>query len=122
LFDCGNLLITRNMHNALGANDHPFITITIIEGTPILHNLQTGSGTAQVLISITLNGVTRQSPMQVEYEGLHTNQTLIVGSKKIRMTDFGITPPSPALGLVKVREEVIIELSLLVKTSLVSQK
>jgi hypothetical protein len=117
LFDCGNRLITRNMHNALGAKDHPFITIRIIEGTPILHNQRTGSGTAQVLISITLNGVTRQSPMQVEYEGLNTNQTTILGTKKLRMTDFGITPPSPALGLVKVQDEVTIELSLLVKTS-----
>ncbi|HSV89082.1 MAG TPA: YceI family protein [Bacteroidales bacterium] len=121
-FDCGNRLMNRDMHQAMGSKDHPDIVIQIIEGVPISLNQPSNSGNANLFIAISLNGITRHSFMLVEYTELINNQLKVFGSKQLRMTDFGITPPSPAFGLAKVKDEVTIQMTFIIQTSLIGQK
>jgi len=120
-FDCGNRLMNRDMHQAMGVDKNPLVSIQIIEGIPLEHDQKTGSGTARLQLSITLNGVTRQAIMPVEYSGVYGSRVSVTGTKRLRMSYFGITPPTPALGLVNVRDEVAISMKLLLNINLISK-
>ena len=117
-FDCGHKVMNRDMHQAMGGKQFPYINIKIIEATNIHFNSETGCGTARVSVAITLNGKTRHSVMQIHYQSRNSNRFSFEASKKMRMSDFGVIPPSPALGLVRVNDEVTISLNLQVQTGM----
>lgn len=117
-FDCGHRIMNRNMHESLGGEKFPYITIKIIEATNIHYNPKTSSGTARVAVVITLNGITRNSTMRISYQAQDINNIVVDVSKNMRMSDFGIDPPTPALGLVKVNDEVTINIDLHLETGL----
>ena len=117
-FDCGHRVMNRNMHQSLGGEKFPYITIKIHEATNIQYNPRTSSGTARVAVAITLNGKTQKSTMLISFQAQEMGNIVVDASKKMRMSDFGVNPPSPALGLVKVNDEVTIKINLHVETGL----
>lgn len=117
-FDCGHRIMNRDMHQSLGGNKFPYITIKILAATNINHNPKTSTGTARILVAITLNGKTQNSLMPISYQMSDINNIVVDASKKMRMSDFGVKPPSPALGLVKVNDEITIKLSLRLETDM----
>ena len=117
-FDCGHRVMNRNMHESLGGEKFPYITIKILEATNIHYNPKTSRGTARIAVEITLNGKTQNSTMLIRYQAPDINNIVVDASKKMRMSDFGINPPSPALGLVKVNDEVTININLHLETGL----
>jgi len=119
--DCGNRLMNRDLQHSLGGRNFPYIEIQVLEATRISHNSQTGNGRARVLVDISMNGRSRKSYFMVEFNGSNPSEFSVIGSKKIKMTDFGITPPSPVMGLVKVNDEVSIQLNLIVKLQYLGQ-
>lgn len=117
-FDCGHRVMNRDMHQSLGVNKFPYITIQIIEAINIHFNPKTSTGTARILVAITLNGKTQNTLMPVSYQMRDVHNIVVETSKKMRMTDFGVIPPTPALGLVKVNDEITIDLRLQVEAGL----
>ncbi|HAJ98923.1 MAG TPA: hypothetical protein DCM62_02750 [Bacteroidales bacterium] len=117
-FDCGNRIMNRNFQIAMGGDDSPYIYIRILRAESIRHNATTGNGTARVVVEITMNGQSRQSTMVVNYQSQDVNNIAVNTAKKMRMSDFGVDPPTPAFGLVRVNDEVTINLNLRIETGL----
>ncbi len=57
---------------------------------------------------LTVSGVTRTNDMVVAMEKIENNRLKFSGTNAMKMTDFGIKPPSPAvaLGLIKTGDDV----------------
>lgn len=117
-FDCGHRVMNRDMHRSLGGEKFPYITIKILEATNIHFNPRTSSGTARIGVAITLNGKTQKSTMLISFQKQDMGNIVVDASKEMRMSDFGVNPPTPALGLVKVNDEVTIKINLYVETGL----
>jgi polyisoprenoid-binding protein YceI len=104
----GKKLMNEIMHDALKIKDNKAITYTLKEmkpqarkaGDPLKFDTKG---------DLTVAGVTKEIDMVVTLvpEG---NQLKATGSKQLKMTDFGIKPPAPAvgLGLIKTADEVTV--------------
>jgi len=64
---------------------------------------------------LTIAGVTKQVTLQGKITENADGSATITGSRKIKMSEFGITPPSFMLGALKVGDEVTVEYTLKLK-------
>jgi len=104
----GKKLMNEIMHDALKIKDHKAITYTLKEikpqarkaGEPLKFDTKG---------DIAVAGVTKEIDMVVTLAP-QGNKLTATGSKQLKMTDFGIKPPAPAvgLGLIKTADEVTV--------------
>lgn len=104
-----NLLNTR-AYKALNAEKHPNINFKLSSAviTPQGNNQYQIKATGM----LTISGATRQVTMLVNSSIQPDRTVLVTGSKKIKMSEFGIKPPSFMLGTLKTGDEVTIDFSL----------
>jgi len=59
---------------------------------------------------LAVAGVTNKIDMEVTLERIENDQVKFSGTKQVKMTDFKITPPSPAIagGMIKTADEVTV--------------
>src|SRR5205085_8723350 len=57
---------------------------------------------------LTVSGVTKPAAMVVAFERVDPSKLKITGTNAVKMTDFGIKPPAPSigLGLIKTADDV----------------
>jgi hypothetical protein len=65
---------------------------------------------AQANVQITITHISKTMPLQVKVCKIAPNKYNFVSQADILMTDFGITPPTAGLGLIKVRNKITIHL------------
>jgi polyisoprenoid-binding protein YceI len=100
--------MNRLMWEALGAAAHPRIDFELRQAT-----VQSGAGTAEVTVAVdgvlTVNGVSK--PVRVPFRVRRDGERLIAkGELPVRMTDFGVKPPTAMMGTIKTGDPVRIEL------------
>jgi len=102
--DCGRSGINRDMRNTLNARSHPYIVYTL-DSNELL-----GLTTEDELFVFDINtwgklqisGHERTEKIRVTGKFLGPWQFQIRGSHLVKMSDYGLTPPSPMMGLIKV--------------------
>jgi polyisoprenoid-binding protein YceI len=67
-----------------------------------------GSGKFEAKGALTVAGVTKTNTMAVSIEKVDKTKLKVVGKIDLKMTDFGISPPAPdiGLGLIKTGDDV----------------
>ncbi len=120
-FDCLNRRMNRDLQDAMGAPAHPEILIRLLEATPVENQAAAENNQLLVKMAISLNGVVKNTQVVIDYNQIEPYLFSFVGSKELNMTDFNIDPPSPALGLIKVRDKITIQFNLLVEAGLLTQ-
>ncbi len=120
-FDCKNRLMNNDLHASLGGAANPAIKINLLEART-MSKLQKGNG-GKILtqVEISINGQTKITDVRVDFMQVNPYSFRISGSKEMLMSEFGIDPPSPMLGMVKVHDQVTIHFHLIIETSLISQ-
>ncbi|HEY0142817.1 MAG TPA: YceI family protein [Thermoanaerobaculia bacterium] len=91
------------MADALKARDHPEVRYEMTQATP------QGSGDAFTIKTrgkLTIAGVTRDIAMDVQAVKNADGRYTLTGSTPLRMTAFGIKPPTAMLGTVKTGDDV----------------
>lgn len=117
-FDCKNPMLNKDMYKALGAKENPNILIELLDAEFMQSSTQNPhSGDLHVSISITINGKCQIFTLLIKWVRVSGTNFRFVGSHDINMTDFDITPPSPAFGLIKVNEWITINFNLMVQTN-----
>ncbi len=97
------------MYEAMKMKDHPKIKFTLKE---MKFKGQPASGNGPFLFDtkgeLTVSGVTRTNVMVVAVQKIADGQLKFAGTNTMKMTDFGIKPPAPAiaLGAIKTGDEV----------------
>lgn len=105
----GKPLMDEVMHDAMKIKDFKKIEYTLKEMKPREHKagepLQFDTKG-----DLTVSGVKKEIDMVVTMEPVEGSKIKTTGTKQLKMTDFGIKPPAPSLGLglIKTADEVTI--------------
>lgn len=107
-FDCGIRQMNMDFRELLRADAHPALRISLQS----LDQLQKDLYSATALLEVA--GETRQVCLPLAVEQVQDGSVSATGKLKIRLTDFGLEPPSRLMGMVRVKDniEVIFHLSL----------
>ena len=111
--DCRNGTMNEHMRKALKAKEFP----TVVFRASSYDLARTSDSVAVTLIgSLTLGGV--EKPITVKaYAKAGDNGTLIVsGTREVRMTEFGLKPPTLMLGTMKVDEKITVGFDVVLKS------
>jgi len=110
--DCGNGKMNDHMRNALKVSDNPTITFSLTN-YDVAKNADGISGTING--TLDLGGV--KKPISLQATGAPVGDMLHVsGVYELRMTDYGLKPPSLMFGRIKVGETVKVGFDLLLKS------
>ncbi len=105
----GKSAMDNVMHDAMHQQEHPQVEYRLKELT-LKEAPKSANGPFQFdsVGDLTINGVTNSIKMPVTMERPDKSKLKTVGSTKIKMTSFGIKPPSPkiSLGLITTDDDV----------------
>lgn len=114
-FDCGKRGINRDFKSTLKYKEHPFIEIR-------LHELVLEDSADMIPkyanVTITIANVERPYLVPLNAFSSFENKVIVGGNKYLKMTDFGLTPPSPLFGLIQVRDELNIVFEMVINLDL----
>ena len=99
-------MMDKNTYKALKADDHPDITFVLM--APV-KSIQVGTHVIAAKINLTIAGVTKAIDMPVTATAVAHGNISFEGSKAIKMTDYGITPPVALFGTMKTGDEITIK-------------
>ncbi|MBD3616095.1 MAG: YceI family protein [Gracilimonas sp.] len=111
-FDCGKRAINRDFRSTLKYKEYPFIEIILNE---LVLDEATGIVPQEAKVTIRIAGVERKYTVPLNTFSSSEEDFTVGGNKVLYMTDFGLTPPSPMLGLIKVEDELDIEFDLVIR-------
>jgi len=105
-----NSTMDRKIQEALNSSKHPEISFTINNTRDVVVNGDKFSGTING--SLVIAGITRTENIPINGHMLSNNRIQIKGSKKLKMTDFKISPPTAMLGALKTGDDVTVSFTL----------
>jgi hypothetical protein len=112
--DCGHRGINSDMYATLKAEAYPHVSIELLSvRLPSLSIHETAN--LQALVAITIAGVRHEEWINVRVQCMDDDRYRFTGSKPLSMARFGLRPPSPMMGLVKVSDRIDIHLDLAIK-------
>ncbi|PRY49183.1 polyisoprenoid-binding protein YceI [Arcticibacter pallidicorallinus] len=101
-------LLNSRAHKAMKADKFPTIAFKLNSAT-VSGDIVKGSG------SLTIAGVTKEIAVQGKAVENADGSLSINGSRKIKMSEYGIQPPSFMLGALKVADEINVTYTLKLK-------
>lgn len=113
---CGNRIMESDLRSALKAASHPAIEFrfTGLDGS-LTRDIDRDLFEAEVLGEISAAGVKRQVRVTVVAQRVSGTRFRLRAELPLRMTDFGITPPTALFGLVKANDDLKIRFDLLLQ-------
>ena len=110
--DCRNGTMNEHMLKALKAKEHPTITFRIAS----YEIAKAGDGVDGTAVGdLTLGGVKKQVTVTAHAIEQPNGALRLTGSHDVRMTEFGLKPPSLMMGTMKVNEKVKVSFDLVLK-------
>jgi polyisoprenoid-binding protein YceI len=109
--DCGNGTMNEHMRKALKVKENPTIEFRVASYTltKVAEGMQ-----AQLVGTLSLGGA--QQAVTISATGKDENGGLrVTGTHEIRMTEYGLKPPTLMLGTLKVNERVKVGFDLLLR-------
>lgn len=112
-FECGNRPMTQDLQETLKVEEHPEIRFELVHASVVTPTDSSAAWrTIEVLGALTIAGMKRLIRLRAVGRALDENHFRVRGCKPIRMTYFGIDPPTKALGLVRVENRVEVQFDL----------
>lgn len=116
--DCGRKGINNDLRKALKSDSFPYIrievqTIRLPEDNPLISDSEWT--TIPVKTQITIAGTRRPLHLSVQAKALGDRQYQLRSQTKVAMSDFGIDPPKPMFGMIKVEDMITIHFDLKVQ-------
>jgi polyisoprenoid-binding protein YceI len=98
----------KNTYKALKADAYPQITVAL--NAPLTGIAGKAAGTTVwVKANVTIAGVTKVMDMQIQIKMPAAGKLTFEGAQKIKMSDFGLTPPTALLGTLKTGNDITIK-------------
>ena len=110
--ECGNGTMNDHMRKAIKLTDHPVIEFRLA-GYDVSRSGETVTGTLNGTLS--LGGT--QKPISIPAVGKSEGEALrVTGSYPLKMSEYGLKPPTLMFGRIKVGETVTVKFDLLLKS------
>lgn len=106
----GNGKMDNNAYAALKSEKHPKIYFQLKD----FENINQNNGKNELVVpgKLTIAGTTKTVNIKVQYRTDSKGNLLVSGSKAIKMTDYGVTPPEVMFGTVKTGNDITINFDL----------
>jgi polyisoprenoid-binding protein YceI len=100
-------IMDNNTYKALKADKHPYIIYMLKQPVKVI---LPGSGKKTIFTKgrLTIAGITRDANMTVTLVMRDSGKFIFEGSQVLKMTDYGIVPPTALLGSLKTGNEITI--------------
>ena len=111
---CGNRQMERDMYKALRADANPVIEFQfkgLVGG--IVHDIDARRYRATVAGVLVLAGARRNVQIPVEAERISRDRFRLRARLPLRMTDFNVVPPTALFGMVKAKNELVVQFELI---------
>ncbi|MEZ4811603.1 MAG: YceI family protein [Allomuricauda sp.] len=108
-FDCGGKMINKDFKELLKTSEYPQVELQLMYVEPPKH----GQKKIEVGMEIKLAGVTRHYETYLYCED--QSNICVTGTLELQLSDFGLKPPKKVLGMVKVHNEVKVNMALIMK-------
>lgn len=105
-------MMDNKTYDAFNYEKHPYIIFTLSS-----EKINTANLTAELKGTLVMAGSTRPVDVTVTYKILPGGDLQISGSKKIKMTEFKMEPPTAMMGTIKVGDEVVITFDIVLSTA-----
>jgi len=115
--DCDNNKMNADLCDALEASDFPYIEIQLHEAVLSSPSISPGGSDIVVKASLTVAGKTRRVYIKTKAVQIAENKFRFQAVHWIKMTDFGVDPPTALLGLIKVRDDIAIHFDLVARVT-----
>jgi polyisoprenoid-binding protein YceI len=102
---CGNRQMERDLYRALRAECHPSIDFHFSE-------MSRGAERATIRGNLSLAGTTRPIEVDADVQRIAPDRVRLHARLPLRMTDFHITPPTALFGLVKAKDDLVVQFDL----------
>ncbi len=114
-FECTNKFVYKDFLELLKVEQYPYLEIDIPHNSNIKYN----NDDSVILkgVSITVAGVSNQYDIKCKIDKVDNESFVLNGTTRIKLTDLEINPPVKLLGLVKVKNEIIINFEFCLKSS-----
>lgn len=101
------------MRRALGAARHPQVEFMFreVSGT-LTHDLDTGLYHAGISGDLSMAGRTRRIEVKASVRRLSRTRFQVRAELPLRMTDFGIVPPTALFGAIRARDDLTVSFDL----------
>jgi polyisoprenoid-binding protein YceI len=96
-------IMDNKTYDAFNYEKHPSISFLLNS-----EKINASNNTIEMKGNLSMAGATRPIDLVANYKVLSNGDLQITGSKKIKMTDFNMEPPTAMMGTIKVGDEVII--------------
>ena len=116
---CGNGTMDNNMYGTLNAGKNPLIQYTL-SGYDILDGSASGFG-ANTKGTLKIAGAEKVVAMKINASRLNEGKATAEGTESLKMTDFGIQPPSFMFGRLKVGNEIKVKFNLKAGPEMIAQ-
>lgn len=117
-FRCGNRIMEADMRHALKAESHPSVEFTFrAMGGGIRHDLDSGLYHAVIAGDLSLAGQTRSIDVTVSAQRVSRTSFRVRAVLPLRMTDFGVTPPTALFGAVRARDALRVSFDLMLEVA-----
>jgi polyisoprenoid-binding protein YceI len=112
-FDCGKRKMNADMQAAMKAGSHPAIQFELSEAV-LVDGPASGNGDHRLLVDgrLRLAGSERAVSFFVSGRETTDGKMYVTGHAPLRMSDFGIDPPSALLGLVQANDRIEVHFNL----------
>lgn len=107
-FDCGFGPMNRDLRRALRAREHPSIVFELGSADVLSEGAESGTWVGvRTSGTLRLAGASRPVTLSAEGRRLPDGRVELRGHHPLRMSDFGVEPPSHALGLVRAHDSIV---------------
>lgn len=115
--DCDNSKMNEDLCEALDYEDFPFIVIELHEAD--LKKGLSADGWTEIIVraSLTVAGKTRRIYIEAKGQQKSPDRFQFLAEYWLKMTDYGVEPPTALLGLIKVRNDIAIDFNVVAKVT-----
>lgn len=108
-FDCGGRAINKDFRELLKTEQHPQVELRLLHVDPPKPDGQK----IEVGLEIVIAGIARKYRALLNCE--QASDICVNGTLALRLSDFGLEPPRKVLGMIKVDDEIQVQLTLKMK-------
>lgn len=112
--ECGKRKMNQDLQKALKAEQYPEITFLFQEAN-VLKEPDQAEDSFQLEVNglLTVAGTTKEISFITEAYYTGQNRVRARGGTTINMTDYGVTPPTALMGLIRANEELTVNFDLI---------
>ncbi len=104
----GKSIMDKKAHDALKEKKSPEIKFALNKN----NNVSISGTRANFTGLLTVAGKTKEVSLSAQFDIENPQKFLVSGSVPIKMSDFGIEPPTAMMGTIKTHDEVVVQFNL----------